>query len=48
MEEAHRVEDKLNTAVVEALTQAGIEMPYPRYDVDLKGGLLHVGDREVV
>lgn len=47
-EETRRVEDKLNTVVVEALTEAGIEMPYPTYDVNLKGGLLHVGDREVV
>jgi small-conductance mechanosensitive channel len=48
LEETRRVEDKLNTVVVEALTDAGIEMPYPQVDVNLKGGPLHAGDSEVI
>jgi small-conductance mechanosensitive channel len=48
LEETRRVEDKLNTVVVEALTDAGIEMPYPQVYVNLKGGPLHAGDSEVI
>ena len=47
-ERLRRIWDKLNPVVVHAWTEAAIEMPYPTYDVNLKGGQLHVGDREVV
>lgn len=34
-EETRRIIDKLNTVVVQALTEANIEMPYPQLDVHL-------------
>ena len=34
-EETRRIIDKLNTVIVEALTEANVEMPYPQLDVHL-------------
>jgi small-conductance mechanosensitive channel len=39
-ERIRRIEDKLSTVVVHAWTEAAIEMPYPTYDVNLKGAQL--------